>query len=383
MAAFVDQQIIDGIRSSDRSARLQATANLRRLATRDPDNTSQSIIPSSLLLELVEMLSLDDLELMESSAYSLIEITTGSSFDQISAVAGAGAILRLVTLLSSENETARVLSLNLLGNIGGSCQRLRDDVFNFGGLRLILEILGKSEGYSDQVVDAAAHCLGMCARPVAGQTFSPFAAEQIIPVLAKVIQAQASTTSQRLQDALLTFGRVISTYANVEAAVSAGVVPHLTRLAKSQAWMIQYSALRCIANFTLLNFNAIGPILVAGGLEAYGHALTSPRSEVRHMGCWGAEGVLNSVPNRAASLVESSVIPGLTKAVSNKNEESDIRRHALSVLSILSGRVQDDRGRELLVKAGCMEAFCAALQMTNGFDVIIALQAIVVLVEQG
>lgn len=149
-------EIVDALRSSDQSARLEAAAKLRCFVDARETTSIQPIIDSGTLPNIVSMISLDDDELQVHLNAVLVTVTTGSS-QQVSLAVETGAIPKLILLASSSTcGEARGDAIVGLGNIGGTSRLLRDTVVNAGGLQPLLDVLNSPSQHEDGDVYSAA-----------------------------------------------------------------------------------------------------------------------------------------------------------------------------------------------------------------------------------
>ncbi|KAG8924033.1 Importin alpha subunit (Karyopherin alpha subunit) (Serine-rich RNA polymerase I suppressor protein) [Tulasnella sp. 417] len=394
----ISQNIVDGVRSDDCAVRLEATTKLRRLLTRNPQNTIQSIIRCSILPSLIGMLSAEDIPLMRCSASILLEVTASSS-EEIQAVADEGAIPKLVSLFSSDSDEAKDYALSLLGNISGDCLPLRNAVMEAGGFALFLDVLENPGKYTHHIMDVAVHALAFCTRLDSGGPFSDnivsgtralaikiltflFQTNQMISVLAKFIQSKENEPTSSVENALLALGRIVLTEASTCVAIKTGITPQLVQLASpASSWPLQHHALRCLAVLTLHGLDGIDSVIEAGGLETFGLAITSTHFENRSVGCSAAHCVLDGTPAQVKSLIASSIVPALAQVICNE-EYPEIRDQAILALTTLSGKARGDEELHLMVEAGSIEAFCAILEPSDYRNSLFGLQGIMVIINQ-
>ncbi|KAG8962864.1 Importin alpha subunit (Karyopherin alpha subunit) (Serine-rich RNA polymerase I suppressor protein) [Tulasnella sp. 408] len=327
------------------------------------------------------MLSAEDLQLLRCSASILLEVTVSSS-EEISAVAEEGAILKLVSLFSSEFDEAKEFALLLLGNISADSLPLRDAVVEAGGFTLFLEVLENPDGYTDTVVDAAAQALVFCTRHNPDGPFDEDLTHQMISALATFIESTENTPSQSLEDALMTLAQIIQDRPTTIAAVDTGITSQLVQLTSSSSRRVQYHALECLTAVTFHGLDGTEALVDADGLESLGLALTSPHFEHRSVACRAVGCIVSSIPAHVESLIPSSVVPALARVISDEEEYAELRYQATLALSTLSGKASGDEELNFIIKAGSIEAFCSVLQPSEYNASLLALQAIIALVSQ-
>jgi len=131
-------EIIHLINEGTRDQQLIGLRALRKLLSKETDPPIQEVINAGLVNRLVEFLELPAAHaaLTYESTWALTNITSGSS-EQTQSVIKAGAIPKLVKLISSSNLDTSETAIWTLGNIGGDSAECRDLVINGGALERI------------------------------------------------------------------------------------------------------------------------------------------------------------------------------------------------------------------------------------------------------
>lgn len=129
----------------------------------------QHIHDSGLFQTIIELLTSDDVELVDQVLELVVAITIGTT-EQAFALVFAGVVPKLVSLATStKSDDLRDSALIALGNIGGDSQPLRDRLFREGGLKPPLDVLASASKYPESTVHWAAHSIRNYTDPAGGR----------------------------------------------------------------------------------------------------------------------------------------------------------------------------------------------------------------------
>lgn len=159
--------------------------------------------------------------------------------------------------------------------------------------------------------------------------------------------------------------------------VEAGVCPLLVQFCTSKNNDLRKGSLNLVSRIAYEGGTPLQSILDNGILQALQTCITE-HVKTRKEACLVASSIVMATPAEAQVLVESSVLPLLIEMVAHEKEEAEAQRGALTALQHLATK---RRFFSSLVKAGCVEACCAALRSGDGLRVDTAVQIIAALID--
>ncbi|KAG8902928.1 Importin alpha subunit (Karyopherin alpha subunit) (Serine-rich RNA polymerase I suppressor protein) [Tulasnella sp. 417] len=375
--------IVEGLRSNDRTARLEAATKLHQLADHREAIAIQSIFDSDLHGTIVEMISSDHLEL-QAQVMGLLPIITNGDLDQTSAVVEAGAIPKLVDLASStKSDDIRDGVLLALGNIGATSQELRTKVLQEGGLKSPLDILADPSAYAKTNRYWAVNAINCYTHPSGGRLPEYEVTEQMISVLSKYVLYQKDEAAESLQDSLLSLSRLLVDEVSVDKARGTDLIPRLVHLCTSKETETRHNAQVCVGQIVLRSVDGTEDLINAGILDTFKTCIVSEDGRDRKETCFAASNLVVGTLKHAKALMELGLVPPLVKILLDQGDTSGARNDAAWTLSSLVANWGQDHYEILdtLFKENSLEAFCSALSLTDYDCVEVALKGILVLVK--
>ncbi|KAG8936145.1 Importin alpha subunit (Karyopherin alpha subunit) (Serine-rich RNA polymerase I suppressor protein) [Tulasnella sp. 408] len=375
--------IVEGLRSNDRSARLEAATELRELADDREAVGIQQIYDSGLFQTIIELLASDDVELVEQVLELVVAITIGTT-EQAFALAFGGVVPKLVGLASStKSDDLRDSALIALGNIGGDSQPLRDRVFREGGLKPPLDVLACPSKYPESTIHWAAHAIRNYTDPAGGRVPRYDVTAQMIPVLSKYVLSEQDEMAESLEASLMSLCRILVDKASVDKAREAEVIPRLVHLCTIEVGATQHNALQCVNQIIIYSADRANDLINAGILDALKACIVSENAQVRKNACFAASNMAGAASNHAMALILSGFVPIFVKVVTDKEEDSKIRIDAAWALSNLARKWAKDVSdiQDALLEANCIEALCSALDLEGDDHVEVFLEAILVFLQ--
>lgn len=126
------------INEGTRDQQLIGLRALRKLLSKEKNPPIQEVINAGLVKTLVEFLDSTHSEIVYESAWTLTNITSGTS-SQTQCVVKHGAIDKLAKIIKAANVETSETAIWTLGNIAGDSAEFRDLVIESGALQLIVE----------------------------------------------------------------------------------------------------------------------------------------------------------------------------------------------------------------------------------------------------
>ncbi|KAG8924149.1 hypothetical protein FRC01_011879 [Tulasnella sp. 417] len=380
---LIAPETVEGLRSDDRNARLEAATKLRELADDWEAVGIRQIYDSGLFQTIVDILASDDVDLLDQVLQLVIAITIGTT-EQAFALVFAGVVPKLVGLASSTNsDDLRDSALVALANIGGDYQLLREQLIREGGLKPPLDVLASPSNYPESTVYWAAHAIRNYTDPVGGPVSGNAGTKQMIPVLSKYVLYQQDDTAEALEACLESLCRILLDKASANGARETGVLPRLVHLCTIQVDATRHNALLCINQIIIYSTDATDDLIDAGVLDALKICIGSENAQHRQCACSATSNLAGEAPNHALVLIRSGLVPLLVGVLSDKEEGSKTRTDAAWTLSNLArkwGQLHFEI-LETLLEANCIEALCSVLESASGESAEVLLEGIFVFVK--
>ncbi|KIO28766.1 hypothetical protein M407DRAFT_22022 [Tulasnella calospora MUT 4182] len=377
-------EIIEGLRSNIRNAHLQAATKLRQLADHRESIAIQSIFDSDLLHTIIEMMCPDDAELQVQVIRILAVMTTYGSSEQVSAIAEAGAIPKLIGLASSTNsDYIRDNVFIAMGDIGAVSHHLSTKLIQEGGLKPPLDVLADPSTYAKSNLYYAANAINCYIHPGEGNAPEYEVTQQMILVLSKYVLYQQDETDGSLQPSLLGLSNILVDEASVGVARETDLIPRLVQLCTSQETETRHNAHLCVSQIIFFSVDGAEDLINAGILGVFKTCMASSDGQDRKDACFATSNLVVDTFRHAKALKESGLVPPLVKILSNQGDDSGARNHAAWTLSSLATNCGQGKYEILdtLLEGGALEAFCSALTLEDYDSVEVLLDGILVLVK--
>ncbi|KAG8924151.1 hypothetical protein FRC01_011881 [Tulasnella sp. 417] len=359
--------ILSGLRSEERTARLDAATKLHRLVEMQQTGANQPIIDSGILRDIVNLVSLDEVDLHVHLSAVLSSIVAGSS-EQASAAVELGAIQKFILLASSStSDQAREKALIALGNIGVEPLKLRAILIGEGGVNPLLEILANPSKHQGRHMYWAATALENITYSLKPKSIGYEVTWDIIPVLAKYIEYQTIEKAGSLKASLSALGHILSTNSTIDTTLQTNIVPRLVQLCSAQRLSTRRLALRCVAIILAGSDEGTDRFVDAGIIGAIKPCITSESRRDRRRSCWAASNIAVGALQHAKALMAAGFVPPLVKVVSDPGEDPETRGNAAWALASLA----HDWGRynheilETLLGDNCVDGFLSALVLKD------------------
>ncbi|KAG8894968.1 hypothetical protein FRC01_012647, partial [Tulasnella sp. 417] len=300
-------EIIEGLRSKERNARLGAVTKLRQLAYYREAVGIQTILDSGLFQAIINMMTSDDAGIKNQTSQTVVAITSGTS-EQVSALVAVGAIPTLINLVSStDSDDLRDDALAALANIGGKSQNLRENLFRDGGLKPPLDVLANPSQYPETTTQFAVQAISNYLSPIGGKTLGYEMTKQIIPALCKYIVYQADETDVALEDSLLFLKQLLVAEPQIDDALKTDVIPRLIHLCASKETDTRSNALLCVSQIIRFSVPGTDALINAGILDTFKTCMTSGDPEDRKVACFAASNLVVESLSHAKALVDSGL----------------------------------------------------------------------------
>ncbi|KAG9042486.1 hypothetical protein FS837_010815 [Tulasnella sp. UAMH 9824] len=371
-------EIAEALRSNNRNARLETATKLRELADDQEAVGIQQIHDAGLFQTIIELLTSDDVELVDQVLELVVAITIGTT-EQAFALVLAGVGPKLVYLASStKSDDLRDSALIALGNIGGDSQHLRDTLCREGGLKPPLDVLDSPSKYPESTVHWAAHSIRNYPDPA-----QELYRSRRRKVLSKYIINEQDETAESLEASLLSLCRILVNQAVVYKARETDVISRLVHLCTIEVEATRRNALLYVNQIIIYSAGGTSDLINAGILDVLKTYIVSENAQDRESACFAASKMPGGASNHAMALILSGFVPILVKSVTDKGEDSKIRVDAAWALSTLARKWAKDVSDILdaLLEANCIEALCSALDFDRNDRVEFFLEAILVFLQ--
>ncbi|KAG9046938.1 Importin alpha subunit (Karyopherin alpha subunit) (Serine-rich RNA polymerase I suppressor protein) [Tulasnella sp. UAMH 9824] len=346
--SLIAPDIIDGLRSNDQTARLEAATKLHRLVDKRGITSVQAIINSGLIPDIVAMISLDDVKLQVPLSFVLGFLTAGSS----------------------ENISAVLLS---------------ERVIREGGLKPPLDILGNPSKQKENNNYAAASAIA----GITNQLSPDVAAyslhiREIVTILAKYIEYQQDETAGSLEASLLALSYISSNAPAIDTVLDGGIIPRIVQLCFSKQASARHGALQCVG-YILYSDDGTTQLIKAGVLEALKACISSEDAQNRRLACWAASGIAAGTLDQAKALITAGFIPMLINVISDSEEPAETGSDAAWALAglVCKWKNYDQDVRETLLEENCLEGLLLALRLKDQSAVAISMKGILRFVKHG
>ncbi|KIO32046.1 hypothetical protein M407DRAFT_19073 [Tulasnella calospora MUT 4182] len=375
-------EIVNALRSNDRTARLGAATKLSRLLDKRESTAIQPIIDSGILSDIVKIISLEDVDLHVPLNAVLSWIVAGSD-EQASAVVKEGAIQKFILLASSSSSNeARDDALLSLGNIGADSP-LREKLIREGGLKPLLDVLGNPSKHQGSHMYHAAQALKITTYSLKPGSDGYEVTWDIIPTLTQYIEYQTDETAGSLEFSLLALSNILLAESTIDTTLQSNIVPRLVQLCTAEHAPTRQAALGCVGLILAGSNKGTNRLVDAGIIEAIRPCITSGDGGERSKACWAAANIAVGTYEQAKALMAAGFVPLLVKVVSDPEEDYKARGDAAWALASLVCDQGPGNHKILktLLEATCLDGLLSALTLEERSVIQESLKGIMVFVQ--
>ncbi|KIO32041.1 hypothetical protein M407DRAFT_19067 [Tulasnella calospora MUT 4182] len=363
-------EIAEGMRSHSPQIQLESATMIRRLTQllgHPAEVGAKLVIDSGILPTIINMLSSEDVGLVSESAWTLANVSAGTS-EQTSAVVEGGAIPKLITIFRSTSNGTKQSVLIALGNIVADSSRLRELVLKEGGLEPALDVLEDPERYPAGIIEIAAWMIARGTKAESDRCILLGTTKPIMPILLKFILCYPDDTAEPLSQVIKTLRKFVTNAGAIKMVIDSGITPRLVRLCRCVAGDhdVQEDALRLLSRFTTERSEHVQAALDNGFLDAL-HFCLGARVKVR-VACWAAGNIArHGRVSQATTLLESPLITLIVGIAIDAAAPLDSRQEAAKALSY-AARFASYNTQFLrpLLEARCIEALTELLPSEDG-----------------
>ncbi|KAG8925233.1 hypothetical protein FRC01_010461 [Tulasnella sp. 417] len=362
-------EIVEGMRSQSPQVQLKSAIIFRRLTLLlgpPAEVSAKIIIDAGILPVIIELLSSDDSGLVSESAWTIANMSAGTS-EQTSPIVEGGAIPKLIAVFRSAPNETKMRGLLALGNMLADSNPLRELVLEEGGLGPAADVLEDPERYSEKFVEVAAWMIAIGTREDSERRILSRTTKPIVPILLKFILSYPDDTAKPLSQAIKSLRRFVTNVKAIEMVASSGIIPRLVRLCQHEAEndSVQEDALRFLSRLTTGDSKHVQAVLDNGFLDVLNFCLAA-RFKVS-VACWAVAYIARGTISQGITLLESPIIPLVVGIASDVDASLSSRQEAAKALSY-AARTASFKPQRLgpLLGAGCIEALAELLALTEG-----------------
>lgn len=368
-------QLFLGLQSTKLATQVESLRGFRRLLSMEKNAPIQDCIDCGAVPLIVSFLQrTDSTELPFEAAWVLTNI---ASTDKTSVVADFGAIPHLVALLLHANADIREQSAWCLGNIAGDGSRLRDLVFQHGGIGPIITNLQNPASLS-----LLRNCTWTLSNLCRGKPQAPMdIVGPALPVLAHIVFQNQDVDS--IVDSIWALSYMSDgENARIQAVVDTGVVPHLVSILGSDKTQAVVPALRTLGNIVSGDDKQTQCVLDAGALTNLVPLLVHAKKNIRKEACWLLSNVCAGTPAQLTMMMNTPHLLAYVLQQMSAASEWDVRKEACwAVCNVASmGSIQHIHQ---LVEHGGIRPLCDLLNTGDVRLIIIVMEAIEAIMKVG
>lgn len=362
------EEIIEGMSSSDDHVLLAATQSARKTLSRERNPPIDIMIKSGIVPRCVEFLShFNNPSLQFEAAWALTNVASGTS-EQTNAVIGAGAVPKLVELLSSQHMHVAEQAVWALGNIAGDGPTPRDLVLQLGAMSSLLNLIKPEMNvtFLRNIVWAISNlCRNKNPPP-------PFETVKVcLPALGKLLYHDDSDV---LADSCWALSYLTDgSNDKIQCVVEMGVVPRLVELLSCNEFTVLTPTLRAVGNIVTGNDIQTDAIIKAGGLKYLRYLLRHERANIVKEAAWTISNVTAGNVNQIQAVIEADILEPLIHILASGDFKSQ-KEAAWAITNFTSGGSVDQLVS--LVQHGVLVPFCNLLSAKDYKTVGVVLDGI-------
>ncbi|XP_063836643.1 importin subunit alpha-1-like [Ostrinia nubilalis] len=366
-------EIVKGLHSQDLSIKTVAARAARRMLSREQNPPISIMVEAGVLKPLVDALDRDDCaDLQFEAAWAITNIASGTH-EHTLAVIDAGAIPKLVNLLSLGGVVGEQ-SAWALGNIAGDGAGPRDRVLECGALASLLPLLSPSAAPA-QIRTAVWTFSNLCRNKNPMVKF-----DLVAPALPYISELLEISDQDVLADACWALSYLTDgPNERIEAVQATPSLLHrLISLLQHASPAVRTPALRAAGNMLTGSDRQTDRCLDAGCLDHILTLLRCGKPSLMKEAAWAASNILAGTSEQIQRAIDKGIIPRLLHVLASE----DIKCQKEAAWAITNLCLGGSAGQlDALLSAGVLEPYCALLASPDHRAVTVVLDGLTNLLQ--